>query len=73
MNLGPKERLQWIDTALTSEPNNKFLLIWKAEAHFLLDETLQGVISANKLLKLLDKKSNIYELVFRMANSRYFC
>lgn len=45
------------------------LWLWKAEAHFQLDENEKGKIVAESLLRYLDTKSPFYEIAFRLARS----
>lgn len=71
--LGPRERLAWIEPLLISFPSDQFLLLFKAEAHFQLDEVIEGAFTAKKLLELFTIKTGaVYEMVFEMANACFF-
>lgn len=71
LEMNAKARLCWIDLALRSRINDPDLLLWKAEAHFNLNEIESGVDTAATLLHIIDKNHPHYEIVYRMTCSTY--
>ncbi|HEV8051925.1 MAG TPA: hypothetical protein VGP47_05475, partial [Parachlamydiaceae bacterium] len=72
LNLRLKRRLEWFDKLLIRDGLQDYyidILLWKAEAHFLLDQHEKGKETAKLLLLHMKHAHPDYEIVFRMANS----
>lgn len=69
LKMNTKQKLAWIDSSLLVRKNDPDLLIWKAEAHFQLNQILPGKETAQILLGQIDESHPYYAIVFRMAET----
>lgn len=69
LQMNAKNRLAWIDHSLQVRKNDPNLLLWKAEAHFQLNQIHYGRKTAEILLGIIDAGHPHYESVLKMANA----